>query len=135
MIEGNWGTAESVVQGAVTPDRCYVNKTTHRVEEMRVARKLRQFSLDQAGTREEDVPASKQALPCFSEPEAIKIAELAAQAEAHYGSPQDIEWVIEEGLPFPENVFIVQTRPITALQPRSAAEQVADLMLTHFIKK
>ncbi len=135
MIEGNWGTAESVVQGLVTPDRCYVNKTTRLVEEMRVAQKLRQFSLEGRGTHEEDVPCHKQSFPCFSEQEAIKIAELAAQAEAHYGSPQDIEWVIEEDLLFPENVFIVQTRPITALHRKSAVEQVADLMLTHFIKK
>lgn len=135
MIEGNWGTAESVVQGIVNPDRCYVNKKTRLVEEMQTGKKLRQFSLDGSGTREEDIPNAMQSLPCFSEQEALRVAELAMQVEAHYDSPQDIEWVIEENLPFPENVFIVQTRPITALHRKSVAEQVADLMLTHFIKK
>jgi len=38
------------------------------------------------------------------------IAEMARQAEAHFGSPQDIEWALADG-----NVFILQARPITAL--------------------
>lgn len=135
MMEGNWGTAESVVQGAVTPDKCFVNKETLTVEEMRVARKLTQYSLDGAGTREEEIPAHRQSTPCFSEAEAIKIAELARKVEAHYGAPQDIEWAIERDLPFPQNIFFVQTRPITALQRKSAVDQVADLMLTRFIRR
>lgn len=30
--------------------------------------------------------------------------------EAYYGPPQDIEWAIDRDLPFPENVFMVQSR-------------------------
>jgi pyruvate,water dikinase len=135
MMEGNWGTAESVVQGSVMPDKCFVSKETLTVEEMRVSQKLTQFSLDGAGTKEETIPAHLQSAPCFSKEEAAKIAELAVQVESHYGMPQDIEWVIEHDLPFPENIFLVQTRPITALQRKSAIDQVADLMLTRFIKR
>jgi pyruvate,water dikinase len=135
MMEGNWGTAESVVQGTVNPDKCYVNKESLTIEEMRISQKLTQYSLDGAGTREETIPIHMQSVPCFSEEEVTKIAELAKQVEAHYGAPQDIEWVIERDLPFPENIFLVQTRPITALQRKSAADQVADLMLTRYIKR
>jgi len=135
MMEGNWGTAESVVQGAVNPDKCFVSKETLTVEEMRISQKLMQYSLDGAGTREEEIPIHQQSAPCFSEEEAIRIAELAKQVEAHYGSPQDIEWVIERDLPFPTSIFLVQTRPITALQRKSAVDQVADLMLTRYIKR
>jgi pyruvate,water dikinase len=133
MMEGNWGTAESVVQGAVTPDKCFVKKESLTIEEMRIAQKLTQFSLDGVGTRLEEIPVNMQSAPCFSEEEAIKIAELAKKVEAHYGAPQDIEWVIERDLPFPENIFFVQTRPITALRRTSAIDQIADLMLTRFI--
>lgn len=135
MMEGNWGTAESVVQGAVNPDKCFVSKETLTIEEMRISQKLMQYSLDGAGTREEEIPIDMQSIPCFSEEEAIRIAELAKQVESHYGSPQDIEWVIERDLPFPDNIFFVQTRPITALQRKSAIDQVADLMLTRYIKR
>lgn len=37
---------------------------------------------------------------------------LAARVEAHYGTPQDIEWCFEAG-----ELFLVQTRPITTLYP------------------
>ncbi len=38
------------------------------------------------------------------------IAEMARQAEAHFGSPQDVEWAIADG-----KLFMLQARPITAL--------------------
>jgi pyruvate,water dikinase len=42
--------------------------------------------------------------------QAISIAILAKKAEFHFGEPQDIEWVIEDG-----ELYILQARPITAL--------------------
>jgi pyruvate,water dikinase len=43
----------------------------------------------------------------------LKLGELAKRIEGHYGSAQDIEWAIDKDLSFPENVFIVQSRPET----------------------
>ncbi len=43
----------------------------------------------------------------------MKLAEIAKQIEEHYGAPQDIEWAIDRNLPFPENIYIVQSRPET----------------------
>jgi len=135
MIEGNWGTAESVVQGIVTPDRCYVNKKALDIEEKNISKKLRQHVLTETGTCEEDVPEEKQSEPCFSDEEARKIAEMAKKVESHYGSPQDIEWAIETDLPYPDNIFLVQTRPITTLNKKSAVDQIADLMITRFVRR
>ena len=42
--------------------------------------------------------------------QAHEIAKMAYQAEAHFGSPQDVEWAIAEG-----KLFILQSRPITTL--------------------
>ena len=36
---------------------------------------------------------------------------VAKKIEAYFNCPQDSEWVISKNLPFPENVFLVQTRP------------------------
>jgi pyruvate,water dikinase len=135
MIEGNWGTAESVVQGTVTPDRCYVNKKVLDIEEKNISQKLRQHVITTTGTCEEDVPEEKQSEPCFSDKEARKIAEMAKMVESHYGRPQDIEWAIETDLPYPDNIFLVQTRPITTLQKKSAVDQIADLMVTRFVRR
>jgi pyruvate,water dikinase len=132
MIEGNWGTAESVVQGVVTPDRCYVNKKVLNIEERNISQKLRQHVITATGTCEEDVPKEKQSEACFSDEEARKIAEMAKKVESHYGKPQDIEWAIETDLSYPDNIFLVQTRPITTLTKKSAVDQIADLMVTRF---
>jgi pyruvate,water dikinase len=135
MIEGNWGTAESVVQGLVTPDRYYITKEILDIEEKNISQKLRQHVITETGTSEEDVPEKKQSEPCFSDEEARKIADMAKRVESHYGTPQDIEWAIEADLTYPDNVFLVQTRPITTLKKKSAVDQVADLMLTRFIRR
>jgi len=39
--------------------------------------------------------------------------------EDHYGCPQDIEWAIDKDIPYPENVFIVQSRPETVWSQRN----------------
>jgi len=39
---------------------------------------------------------------------------MGMRIEKHYGSPQDIEWAIDKDLPFPENIFSTQSRPVTA---------------------
>ncbi|UCG82635.1 MAG: hypothetical protein JSW38_10645 [Dehalococcoidia bacterium] len=62
---------------------------------------------------------------CQSAPEgaidaeqAREIAGLARRVEAHYGSPQDIEWAIAG-----RQLFLLQARPITTL-PEEAAEPI-----------
>lgn len=47
----------------------------------------------------------------LSPAEAIAVAELAYQAEGVFGSPQDIEWAIDDG----GRLFLIQARPMTAL--------------------
>ena len=43
--------------------------------------------------------------------QAREIAKMARQAEAHFGSPQDVEWAIARG-----KLFMLQARPITTLR-------------------
>jgi phosphohistidine swiveling domain-containing protein len=62
---------------------------------------------------------------CLSSPEsalheveAIRVAELARNLEAHFGTPQDIEWAIAG-----DELFLLQARPITVL-PQPPVEPV-----------
>jgi phosphohistidine swiveling domain-containing protein len=41
---------------------------------------------------------------------AMEIAEMARRVEAHFSTPQDIEWALAEG-----NLYVLQARPITTL--------------------
>jgi len=115
VIEGNYGLGESVVSGAVTPDDFVVDKNTLKIIERRIAKKTVQYlrDPDTGKTVHLDVPVEKQEQPCLNDEEIIKLAELAKRIEQHYGKAQDIEWAIDSDLSFPDNIFIVQSRPET----------------------
>jgi pyruvate,water dikinase len=125
VIEGNYGLGESVVSGAVIPDDYIVDKNTLKIIERRVAKKTLQYVRDPntGKTVHMEVPPEKQEQPCLSDEEILKLVELAKLIEQHYGTPQDIEWAMDLDLPFPENVFIVQSRPETVWSTKLAEVQ------------
>ncbi|MEM0095277.1 MAG: phosphoenolpyruvate synthase [Candidatus Bathyarchaeia archaeon] len=122
VIEGNFGLGESVVSGAVTPDEYIVDKRTMKIVEKRIATKKVMYARDPVTgkTVHLEVPAEKQNQPCLSDEEVLKLAELAVKIEKHYGKPQDIEWAIDSDLSFPNNIFIVQSRPETVWSQKAA---------------
>jgi pyruvate,water dikinase len=122
VIEGNYGLGESVVSGAVTPDDFVVDKNTLKIIERRIAKKTVQYlrDPDTGKTVHLDVPVEKQEQPCLNDEEIIKLAELAKRIEQHYGKAQDIEWAIDSDLSFPDNIFIVQSRPETVWSTKLA---------------
>jgi pyruvate,water dikinase len=115
VIEGNWGLGEAVVSGSVIPDDFVVDKETLKVTEKRLAKKTVQYIRDPktGNTIHAEVPPEKQERPCINEDEIHKLADLAKRIEQHYGKPQDIEWAIDKDIPYPSNIFIVQSRPET----------------------
>ncbi len=121
VIEGNFGLGESVVSGAVTPDEFIVDKQTMKIVGRRIATKKVMTVQDPATGRtvQVEVPPEKQNMPCLTDEEVLKLAELAAKIERHYGKPQDIEWAVDADLSFPSNIFIVQARPETVWSLRA----------------
>jgi pyruvate,water dikinase len=116
VIEANWGLGESVVSGSVTPDNYLLDKGSLRILEKKIAKKTVEYIRDPktGETIHADVPRERQEKPCLTDKEIVKLAELAKHIEAHYGGrPQDIEFAIDQDLSFPENAFIVQSRPET----------------------
>jgi len=112
-IEGGFGFGEAVVSGNVTPDRYLVDKVTLEIEEKVISDKGCEFVLNPATKEMEykELPSDKRKLPCLEDAEVIELTRIAKQVEAHFGSPQDIEYSISGSKPFPENIFLVQARP------------------------
>ena len=127
VIEANWGLGESVVSGAVTPDYFAVDKNTMQIIERKIAKKTVEYVRDpETGeTIHAEVPPERQEVPCLTDEEVLKLAELGKKIEEHYGRAQDIEWAIDRDLPFPENVFIVQSRPETVWSVKGYEEAEA----------
>jgi pyruvate,water dikinase len=135
VLEGNWGLGESIVQGVVVPDKFIVDKETLTLIDKKVSTKEKLIQFSDQGVVMADVPSGKRQLACLSDEEALKVAELAKRLEAHYGAPQDMEWAVDEALSYPDNIFLVQTRPITvAMQKKEgeSTEYIVDLMTQMF---
>ena len=130
VIEGNYGLGETVVSGAVNPDDFVVDKESVTIKERRIARKTIQYLRDSktGKTVHLDVPESKQKVPCVTEEEVLKLAEIAKLIEKHYGKAMDIEWAIDQDLSFPKSLFIVQARPETvwSSKPMETSEKVEE---------
>ncbi len=90
IIEAVWGLGEALVSGKVTPDSYVVDERNFKILDVNV-----------------NPPKSKQKL---SESQIIKLARLCQKIEAHYKSPQDIEWALSKN-----KFYILQSRPITTL--------------------
>jgi pyruvate, water dikinase len=112
-IEASYGYGEAVVSGNVTPDRYFVDKVTLEIEEKVVSDKGREFVYNPVTKEMEykELPPDKRKIQCLEDREVIELTTIAKKVEAHFGCPQDIEYSISGSLSFPENIFLVQTRP------------------------
>ena len=114
-IGGNWGLGESVVSGEVTYDQWLIDKVTLEIIERRVATKTSECQYDpkKGEIVYKDIPSERQSKPCLSDEELLELVRQSKRIEKHFGTPQDIEWAIDQDLPFPQSVLFVQARPET----------------------
>lgn len=133
VIEGNWGLGESVVAGEINPDNFIVNKSSMSIER-KVNKKTRCVVSTLNGTVKADVPSHLQEMPCLEDEEIRELVRIALGVEKHFGMPQDMEWVVDRDLPFPENVIWVQARPakFTAQRKEADADYIVDQMARLF---
>lgn len=119
VIEGGWGLGETIVSGVVTPDQYIVDKETMRILDKKIAVKSVEAAKDgRGGVTLREVPEGRKAAPALSDEEIYVLADYAKKIEAHFKRPMDIEWAIDNDLPFPRNVFILQARPETVWSTR-----------------
>jgi pyruvate, water dikinase len=110
VIEGAFGLGESVVSGAVSPDRYVVGKGELTIEKREVRRKeIEVIAAGNAGTLTHRLTPDRAEQAVLSDAEARRIAELGTRIEAHYGAPQDTEWAIDAG----GEIWMLQSRPVT----------------------
>jgi pyruvate,water dikinase len=134
VIEGNWGLGESVVSGEITPDSFTVQKDNLQIVSRMVTSKQGMVVREVSGTTYVPVPAELQSKPCLDDAELIAIANTALDVEKHFGVPQDMEWVVDKNLAFPENIFWVQARPakFTQADKSKDVDYIINLMVGMF---
>lgn len=92
IIESVPGSNEALVQGTITPNYCKLDNSLNILEK------------ETAG----DGDSTQTNL---SEDDTKQVAELVLHVKSFFGHEVDIEWAIENG-----RIFILQSRPITAIQ-------------------
>ncbi len=112
LISAVFGMGELVVSGASTAD---IYKPYREPKEKLystdpvISQKTRRLSLNpKGGLIEEDIPKELQESPVLSDEEVKKLISLGLELEKFLGSPQDIEWAIDEN----GKIWIIQSRPL-----------------------
>ncbi len=108
MIEATYGLGELLVQGMVTPDNYVTSKSGGNTINKNIAVKKTRLIYKDSDTVEAPVDASMQEEACLSEKQLVELSLLICRIEDYYGSPQDIEWALQDN-----EFHIVQSRPIT----------------------
>jgi pyruvate,water dikinase len=83
-----------------------------------------------------DVPENMRCMSCLDDQEVVEVAKLAITLEEKLGCPQDVEWAIDHDLPFPRNIFHLQTRPakVQAKKPASTTDRIIELLAKRYQK-
>ncbi|MGW7658739.1 rifamycin-inactivating phosphotransferase Rph [Streptomyces sp. NPDC054756] len=110
-VDAGLGLGESLVSGLVDPDVLAV-RDGEVVERTTAVKRRALHALPGGGTRETPVEERRQREPVLTDHQAVELVALGRRIEAHFGSPQDIEWCLDD-----DGFHIVQSRPITTLFP------------------
>lgn len=128
VVEAALGLGEVVVSGQVEPDTYVVNKTNRQIVSVhlgfqthRIARGADGHDLVIQINSSDRAGSAGSADRVLNDDQIRRVAQLAIEAEDHYGVPQDIEWAFES-----DRLWLVQARPITTLG-RSSAQSAKDI--------
>lgn len=113
VINALYGLGTRLVSGESDADTFYLNRQGE-ILQRQIARKAiadRPNPMGKSGIFPTPIPDALMLTPAISDQQAKAIAQLVRRAGQHFGIPQDIEWAITEN----EQIYLLQSRPITAL--------------------
>jgi len=121
IIEAVWGLGEMIVQGDVIPDRYVVQKGTFEILSKEISDQS--VMLTKVGGKNKKIAVKKKNIDKqkINDSEVIKLAKIANNLQKHYYFPQDIEWAKSK-----DDLYIVQTRPVTTLGMKTAKRMEID---------
>ena len=122
-VNASWGLGLAVVGGEVTPDDYLVSKVTREVVRAQVHDKHVQYVPDPEGQGVicVDVPPDRREARCLSDEALAALVDVAKRVERHFGSRQDVEWAIARDTEPPDGLYLLQSRPVTAVAKPAAS--------------
>ena len=115
-VNASWGLGLAVVGGEVTPDDYLLSKVTGEIVRAQVGDKRVEYVPDPDGRGAVgiEVSAERASARCLDDDGLQSLLAMAKRIERHLGSRQDIEWALARGEEPPDNLYILQSRPVTA---------------------
>ncbi|MEV5649490.1 rifamycin-inactivating phosphotransferase [Nocardia sp. NPDC052254] len=110
-VDAGFGLGEALVSGLVNAD-VYKVRDGAVVERVIATKERAIVAAPEGGTQIVDIEENRRREPVLTDAEVVRLVGLGRTVEAHFGSPQDIEWCWADG-----DFTIVQSRPITTLFP------------------
>ena len=110
-IDASFGLGEALVSGLVNAD-IYKVREGSIIDKKIFSKKMAIYALKEVGTEKREIDSKWQNTQTLTDKQILQLEVMGRKIEAHFGSPQDIEWCIRN-----DTFFIVQSRPITTLYP------------------
>ncbi|MBI4685694.1 MAG: hypothetical protein HY755_10900 [Nitrospirae bacterium] len=121
IINAVWGLGKSVVDGTATPHSFIAERGTGNILDKKIPEQQAMLLCTEEGDiKAVDVPDEIKNMPCLNDEEIKLLTGYADIIEKHYGSPQDIEWVIDQN----NQLYILQSRPLRTFQVASSKLQI-----------
>ncbi|MFH0737018.1 MAG: phosphoenolpyruvate synthase [Candidatus Micrarchaeota archaeon] len=117
-IETAYGLGEVVVSGQVTPDTYRVDKREFSIIDKSVAKQPWMLIKIDGKNKRVEIKDDAQGRQKLTDLEIKDLAKVCKRIEDHYGYPQDLEYAFEK-----DNLYIVQSRPITTLTDKKGLEK------------
>lgn len=113
LINASYGLGEAIVSGTVNPDQFTIDKISGKIIKKEIAIKEIQCCYVANGIEYVPVDPVKKAISSLKPIHIQSIVNGAIKVQDYFGSPQDIEFAIDNN----DQFYIVQSREITSLYP------------------
>lgn len=110
-VDAGFGLGEALVSGLVNAD-VYKVRDGEVTDKTVATKRIAVLPAPAGGTQVQEIEHERQNRQVLTDAQIVRLARLGRSIEAHFGSPQDIEWCLVD-----DEFRIVQSRPITTLFP------------------
>ncbi len=113
VIDAGFGLGEALVSGVVTADRFRVDRRDGAIVERHISDKsLSIVPAVEGGVERRALRGERRTMASLDDRRVLELSALGERIEAHFGSPQDVEWAWQG-----DELHVLQARPITSLYP------------------
>src|SRR6267154_1805324 len=97
-IDASFGLGEALVSGMVNAD-IYKVRNGKVIDKKISTKKLAMYALKDGGTKEQEIEPERQNRQALTDEQILQLERMGRKIEAHFGCPQDIEWLFVDVTP------------------------------------